>query len=106
MPLQQRVAFYAFFNALSQTVLKLGSPGVPDIYQGNELWDYSLVDPDNRRPVDYARRQAQLAALRAQLIEGDPARLAADLLAHPQDGGAKLYVTHQLLQARRATPGP
>ena len=52
-PFQRRVAFFGQFNALAQTLLKLTSPGVPDIYQGTELWDFSLVDPDNRRPVDY-----------------------------------------------------
>jgi (1->4)-alpha-D-glucan 1-alpha-D-glucosylmutase len=59
---QHRVAFYGRFNSLSQTLLKLASPGVPDLYQGTELWDLSLVDPDNRRPVDYQRRKALLAA--------------------------------------------
>src|SRR5262249_21195241 len=54
---QKRVAFYGRFNALSQVLLKILSPGVPDIYQGTELWDLSLVDPDNRRPVDYELRR-------------------------------------------------
>src|SRR6185369_5744828 len=54
-------AFFGMLNSLSQTVLKLTVPGVPDFYQGNELWEYNLVDPDNRRPVDYAARQKLLA---------------------------------------------
>jgi (1->4)-alpha-D-glucan 1-alpha-D-glucosylmutase len=62
--LQRKVAFFGIFNSLSQTVLKLGSPGVADIYQGNELWDFSLVDPDNRRPVDFAARERCSRALR------------------------------------------
>jgi (1->4)-alpha-D-glucan 1-alpha-D-glucosylmutase len=96
--LQQRVAFLGMFNSLSQTLLKLGSPGVSDIYQGNELWDLSLVDPDNRRPVDYARRQADLAGL---CSSADP----ADLLGTAEDGRIKLYVTWRLLQLRRSLPG-
>src|SRR5262249_17676790 len=51
-PLQRRVAFFGQVNGLSQAFIKLTSPGVPDVYQGQELWDFSLVDPDNRRPVD------------------------------------------------------
>ena len=57
---QRRVGQYGLFNSLSQTLLKLASPGVPDTYQGTELWDFSLVDPDNRRPVDYERRRRML----------------------------------------------
>ena len=52
---QRRVSHLGLFNSLSQTLLKLASPGVPDTYQGTELWDFSLVDPDNRRPVDYSQ---------------------------------------------------
>src|SRR5947209_6810090 len=75
-PLQRRVAFYGQVNALSQTLLKLTAPGVPDVYQGQELWDFSLVDPDNRRPVDYGRRRALLDELRAR-AEPPDADLAA-----------------------------
>src|SRR6185437_14489748 len=56
LSLPTRVARIGMFNSLSQALLKLTAPGVPDIYQGRELWDFRLVDPDNRRPVDYARR--------------------------------------------------
>ena len=62
---QRRVSHFGLFNSLAQTLLKLASPGVPDIYQGTELWDFSLVDPDNRRPVDYERRRRLLADLQA-----------------------------------------
>ena len=96
--LQQRVAFVGMFNALSQTVLKLGAPGVADIYQGNELWDFSLVDPDNRRPVDYGRRQADLQAIGDGV---DP----AELLRSASDGRIKLFVTHRLLCLRREYQG-
>src|SRR5699024_3654800 len=61
----------ALANALSQQVMKLTSPGIPDIYQGTELWDDSLVDPDNRRPVDFAAREQKLALAfnSGQLVE-------------------------------------
>ncbi len=63
LPVAKEIARLGAINSLSQVVLKLTSPGVPDIYQGNEIWDYSLVDPDNRRPVDYQQRREMLAAL-------------------------------------------
>jgi (1->4)-alpha-D-glucan 1-alpha-D-glucosylmutase len=103
-PLQQRVAFYGWFNALAQTLLRLTCPGVPDTYQGTELWDYSLVDPDNRRPVDYDRRRHLLAELnRAVARAGDDlTALARDLLDHLPDGRIKLYVIARALHFRRA----
>jgi (1->4)-alpha-D-glucan 1-alpha-D-glucosylmutase len=97
--------FYAFvapllrlsaIAALAQLVLKLTSPGVPDIYQGCELWDFSLVDPDNRRPPDWARRQALLA----RLANSGPAALTEEW----PDGREKLFVTHRLLTLRRHHP--
>jgi (1->4)-alpha-D-glucan 1-alpha-D-glucosylmutase len=97
--LQKKVATFGIFNSLSQTVLKLGSPGVVDIYQGNELWDLSLVDPDNRRPVDFDARRRELDWLVAHA--GDRAKLAKSLLKSPQDGRIKLYVTQRLLCLRR-----
>src|SRR5690606_19047387 len=63
LPFQRRISFYGFLNSLSTTLLKISSPGVPDIYQGNEFWRYSLVDPDNRRAVDYGLRRTVLAEL-------------------------------------------
>ncbi|MEN6585803.1 MAG: malto-oligosyltrehalose synthase, partial [Sulfuricella sp.] len=103
LPFQRRVARWGMFNALSQTLFKLSAPGVPDIYQGNELWDFSLVDPDNRRPVNYARRQELLAEME-NTVTAPPAALAQQLrqfLDNMQDGRAKLYVTWRLLRARR-----
>src|SRR5205823_2953976 len=79
--LQRRVAFFGQVNGLSQVLLKLTSPGVPDVYQGQELWDFSLVDPDNRRPVDYDRRRALLADLRERIAGGDLPGLCKELLA-------------------------
>ena len=61
-PVAEEIARLGAINSLAQTLLKLTAPGVPDIYQGNEIWDFSLVDPDNRRPVDYAKRQKMLEA--------------------------------------------
>jgi (1->4)-alpha-D-glucan 1-alpha-D-glucosylmutase len=83
-------------TSLSQVALLHGGPGVVDTYQGDELWDLSLVDPDNRRPVDFARR----VALLDQLAAGGP----AEALAAVDQGGPKLWLLHRLLQARAADP--
>ena len=88
--LQRRVAFYGFLNALAQVVLKVTSPGVPDFYQGTELWDFSLVDPDNRRPVDYEKRSSMLKTLNR-----------ATLLRDWTDGGIKMFVTARALDVRK-----
>jgi (1->4)-alpha-D-glucan 1-alpha-D-glucosylmutase len=101
LPLAESVAVYGMYNALAQTVLKLTAPGVPDIYQGNEVWDFSLVDPDNRRPVDYQHRIALLAELRTQLNDGDRRKLAQALHTQWRDGRLKLYVTSRTLRYRR-----
>jgi (1->4)-alpha-D-glucan 1-alpha-D-glucosylmutase len=88
--------------SVAQTVLKLTSPGVPDIYQGNEIWDLSLVDPDNRRPVDFAARKALLETL-GLLVQGsatDLPRQLRELLATAADGRIKLYVTAKTLRLR------
>ncbi|MCH8026054.1 MAG: malto-oligosyltrehalose synthase [Chloroflexi bacterium] len=97
---QQRVAFYGAANSLAQTLLKIASPGVPDIYQGTELWDFSFVDPDNRRPVDFARRARLLDELHSGEANGRSA-LVQDMLAHWQDGRIKLYLTAKALAFRR-----
>jgi (1->4)-alpha-D-glucan 1-alpha-D-glucosylmutase len=95
VPFQQRIASRSVVNSLAQVVLKLGSPGVPDFYQGTELWDLSLVDPDNRRPVDFTLREGVLEA-----GVTDP----GELLASWPDGRIKLYVTRAGLQLRRELP--
>ena len=93
------VAQAGMLNSLSQTLLKITSPGVPDFYQGTELWDLSLVDPDNRRPVDYSIRVAMLAEIkRAAAV--DRLALAKRLFANPSDGGIKMYVTTTALGLR------
>ena len=96
--LQKRMAFFGRLNSLSQTVLKLTCPGVPDVYQGTELWDLNLVDPDNRRPVDYAVRRKLLSE---ELSAGAMTRLLAD---DPQ-GQLKLHVVRNLLHLRRRKHG-
>ena len=74
------VVFFGALNSLSQTLLKLTVPGIPDLYQGTEFWDYSLVDPDNRRPVDYSMRERSLEDLQ-RLIQEKPLRdLATEIL--------------------------
>jgi len=83
-------------NSLAQTLLKLTAPGVPDIYQGTELWDLSLVDPDNRRPVDYARRRRLLA----ELERAKP----AEIMARIDEGLPKLWLVRQTLHLRRRRP--
>ncbi|HEV8308501.1 MAG TPA: malto-oligosyltrehalose synthase [Methylomirabilota bacterium] len=100
------IADAGLFAALSQAVLKLTCPGVPDLYQGTELWDFSLVDPDNRRPVDYAHRSALLADLEARCArpEADLRGLAAELVATRADGRLKLYLIWRALAARRRHP--
>lgn len=92
------------FTALSQLLLKLASCGVPDIYQGQELWDFSLVDPDNRRPVDFELRQELLAGLRDALEGSSRLQLARSLAGNPRDPRLKLFVTHEILQLRRNRP--
>ncbi len=99
----QPIADCGIYNALAQVVLKLTLPGVPDLYQGQELWDFSLVDPDNRRPVDYGLRRQWLQELQ-HTPEGDRAQLLQNLLDSRQDGRIKLWVTHRGLAARQAYP--
>ncbi|WP_369825879.1 malto-oligosyltrehalose synthase [Achromobacter sp. HZ34] len=91
-----RIAAAGAVNSLAQTLLRLTVPGVPDLYQGTEFWDFSLVDPDNRRPVDYAARAAALDAKDARDVDG--------LLADWRSGRVKQAVVHGALAARRAAP--
>ena len=101
-----RIARWGALNGLAQTLLKLTLPGVPDTYQGGELWDFSLVDPDNRRAVDFALRRRLLDTVRAQSSEEAEAG-SVDLApaSHWQDGRAKLRVIRAVLQFRRRWPG-
>jgi (1->4)-alpha-D-glucan 1-alpha-D-glucosylmutase len=99
--LSRHLARFGYLNSLSQTLCKLTAPGVPDIYQGNEVWDDSLVDPDNRRPVDFALRQKLLDEVRQWKAPAMSERLA-NALANLDDGRCKLHVTLTALQLRRA----
>ena len=100
-----RIAWFGALNSLSMTALKFCSPGVPDLYQGSELVELSLVDPDNRRPVDYGLRERWLAAQQA-LPAGAATEVAlADMARSPDDGRLKLWITWRLLALRRSRPG-
>jgi (1->4)-alpha-D-glucan 1-alpha-D-glucosylmutase len=104
---QQRISHIGLFNSLSQTLLKLASPGVPDTYQGTEFWDFSLVDPDNRRPVDYQKRAEMLRQLESAVAgsNGEMRELCRELVAAKDDGRVKLYVHYKTLALRRERPG-
>ncbi|HEX7520228.1 MAG TPA: malto-oligosyltrehalose synthase, partial [Candidatus Deferrimicrobium sp.] len=100
LPFQRKIAHYGAINGLAQLLLKIASPGVPDIYQGTEIWDFSLVDPDNRRPVDYPHRTGLLNELMTLERQG-LSSLARDLLSSWGDGRVKLFVTYKALSFRR-----
>jgi (1->4)-alpha-D-glucan 1-alpha-D-glucosylmutase len=106
LPFQQRIAQLGMFNSLSQTIIKLTVPGVPDFYQGCELWDFSLVDPDNRRPVDFDYRRTLLDELNSlakktlQQRSAEVRRLCDTL----EDGRAKLLVVRTALELRERWP--
>jgi len=97
---QKKIANFGIFNSLTQTILKIMSPGVPDFYQGTELWDFSFVDPDNRRPVDFEKRSVILRQLK-EAQGHDIIKLIGELLAHKEDGEIKLFLIYRLLQARQ-----
>lgn len=102
MHTQRRVAYHGFLNGLAQLVLKITAPGVPDFYQGTEVWNLSLVDPDNRRAVDYEQRRSMLKKMKAQRERG-----SLDLATMQRrffDGRIKLFTTWLALdlRARRA----
>jgi (1->4)-alpha-D-glucan 1-alpha-D-glucosylmutase len=97
LPFQRRVAWFGMINSLAQLVVRIGSPGVPDFYQGSELWNLSLVDPDNRRAVDFARRQTMLAELGA-------APDLRDVFERWPDGRVKLLTLMRALRFRRDHP--
>lgn len=96
LPFAQRIAERGMILSLAQTVLRLTSPGMPDLYQGNEIWDFSLVDPDNRRPVDFDHR--------AQLLATLDSRSARDLWEKRKDGAIKMQTIRALLHCRRENP--
>lgn len=107
LPFQRMVARFGIFNSLSQTLLKLTCPGVPDIYQGTELWDLSLVDPDNRRPINYSASQHRYDSLRPLLEATSPRTLQnmlGELTRDMTDGRIKQYLVATVLNYRRQYP--
>jgi (1->4)-alpha-D-glucan 1-alpha-D-glucosylmutase len=87
---------FAQLNSLAQTLLKLTAPGVPDFYQGTELWDFSLVDPDNRRPVDYAFRRRLVHEMQGARVE--------EVVRRADEGLPKLWLIYRSLSVRRKHP--
>jgi (1->4)-alpha-D-glucan 1-alpha-D-glucosylmutase len=103
-PFCRRVVHHGRLGSLAQTLIKLTAPGVPDLYQGTEVWAESLVDPDNRRPVDHAANAARLDRLAATRGEGGPEAVVRTLLEGPHDGRAKLWLSWRALELRRIHP--
>lgn len=96
---QARIAFHGAINSLAQVLLKIAAPGNPDFYQGSEMWDFSLTDPDNRRPVDFGTRATVLENLQ---LAGCENVLFASLLHNWTDGRVKLFVSNKGLEFRRS----
>jgi len=99
LPFQKKIAFYGVLNSLSQTLIKITSPGLPDFYQGTELWDFSLVDPDNRRPVDFRKRKKLLQRIRG-VGEDEILGFIEELLANKEDGRIKFFLIFRALRVR------
>jgi len=106
LPFQERVARYGLYNSISQLLLKITAPGIPDFYQGTELWSFHLVDPDNRGPVDYEARSAMAEELRQALKRLGPERaeFTRSLFEQAHDGRVKLYTIMAGLECRRLHP--
>lgn len=100
LPFQKKISHYGMFYSLSQTLLKITSPGVPDFYQGTEIWNLSLVDPDNRRPVDYNIRTRMLEELKKRETEITLRELSRDIVADKDNGMIKLYLIYKALHYR------
>ncbi len=101
LPFQRMVSHFGMFNSLAQTLLKIAAPGVPDIYQGTDLWTYSLVDPDNRGPVDYDIRIRMLAELKQLETGMNAAELCRGLSINKSDGRIMLYLLYKALNFRK-----
>lgn len=101
LPFFEKVVPWGIINSLSQLVLKCTSPGIPDFYQGTELWDLSLVDPDNRRQVDYDNREWLLNHLKEREQQDN---FPDELITSKKDGKIKLWLTHKLMQERKLSP--
>jgi (1->4)-alpha-D-glucan 1-alpha-D-glucosylmutase len=100
VPFQKKIAYYGIFNSLSQTLLKITSPGVPDFYQGAEMWDLNLVDPDNRRPVDFSMRKSFLRNIKEE-AQAHLLSLVSKLLRQREEGRIKLFLVSMALRTRK-----
>ena len=103
LPFQQKVAGYGVFNSLAQVLMKMTAPGLPDFYQGCEYWDLTLVDPDNRRQVDFKTRSKSLQEI-TKGFEKEPEKLLADLIENRTDGRIKQFLIHRALSERNRRP--
>jgi (1->4)-alpha-D-glucan 1-alpha-D-glucosylmutase len=101
LPFQNKISHYGIFNSLSQTLLKIASPGIPDFYQGTELWNFSLVDPDNRGTVDYEIRTRMLEELINREAGIPQPEFARDLIDSKDSGAIKLFLIYKALTYRR-----
>jgi len=101
-----RLTRAGMWNALARVLIHFSAPGTPDLYQGDELWNFALVDPDNRRPVDYALRRRLLDEIERRFAGGgsERERLVREIVESPEDGRIKLHVTRRTLQMRREHP--
>jgi (1->4)-alpha-D-glucan 1-alpha-D-glucosylmutase len=99
LPFQKKVAYYGIFNSLSQALIKITSPGIPDLYQGTELWDLNLVDPDNRCPVDFEKRKRFLRDIKEKERE-NILNLMNELISTKEDGGIELFLLYKALRER------
>ena len=105
LPFQDRMARYGLWNSLSQLLIKVTAPGIPDFYQGTELWNFTLVDPDNRQPINYDLRRHMLEELQEDINNKGLLSVLKTLLENPIDGKIKLFVTMSSLHFRRNHPG-
>ncbi|HSD62485.1 MAG TPA: malto-oligosyltrehalose synthase [Ignavibacteriaceae bacterium] len=97
---QKYISYYGVLNSLSQTLIKMTAPGIPDFYQGSELWDLNLVDPDNRRPVNFKKRRGILAVIEEKRKKSNN-DLFRYLFSYPENGALKLFLIQRILKARK-----
>ncbi|MFC2149725.1 malto-oligosyltrehalose synthase [Candidatus Auribacterota bacterium] len=100
---QKNISYYGMFNSLSQALIKITSPGVPDLYQGSEYWELTLVDPDNRRPVDFDERKETLSGFKKK-EKGKMDELLGGLMSNMEDGRIKQFLIYRALNARKKYP--
>jgi (1->4)-alpha-D-glucan 1-alpha-D-glucosylmutase len=101
---QKKTSYFGVWNSLAQMLIRLTAPGVPDVYQGNEMWEFNLVDPDNRRAIDYGARHRALQQIVEMGSDSQLSSVAEKLAMHPEDGCIKMYLLWQSLQLRKRLP--